>query len=117
MAQAVGVRFPPSAQIGRNSSGFLFNDLQQKFVRSAGAGGDADAGRAVMDPGIAFRRDGRRLLMVIVGDREARLMTQGVVEVHGSSADHAECPRDAALHQLLRNIVAEFYPHGILLCS
>ena len=43
-------------------------------------------------------------------------MPQGVVEVHGTAAHHAERPRDPALHQLLGNVVAEFYPHDMSSC-
>ena len=65
----------------------------------------------IVDPGVAFRRNGTRLLMVVKGAVEARLMAQAVVQMHGPASGDHEYIRNPLIHQLPCNVVGNFHSH------
>ncbi len=73
--------------------------------------GHADRSDLIVDPGVAFRRNGTRLLMVVKGAVEARLMAQAVVQMHGPASGDHEYIGNPLIHQLPCNVVGNFHSH------
>ena len=64
-----------------------------------------------MDPGVAVRRHGAGLLMMVVNALQPLLMAQPVIQMHGSAAGYGKHMADPLLHQLSRNIIRYLDSH------
>ena len=84
-------------------------------IGPSGSCGHAEQSHAVCKTGIGLCRDGTGLLMMVVGAFQPRMMSEGIIQMHGSSAGHGETVRDPPLRQKIRYIIRKSYLHTIFL--
>ena len=78
-------------------------------VDAAGAGGDVDHAGLSADAGVGFGGHGGRLLVVIANVVNARLLANGVVEVHGAAAGDQEDVAHAPIRELADDVVGKLH--------
>ena len=75
--------------------------------------GDAERRNAVVNPGISLSSHGACLLMVVIDTVKPLLVSQAVIQVHGSSPCHHESLADSLLHQLACYIIGNLHFHKL----
>ena len=82
-------------------------------ICSAGAGCHTDSGNVIIQTGIGFCSNSTCLLVMIIGNMQAFVMAESIIQVHGTSAHNAENIRYSVFYKEICNIICKSNFHSL----